>query len=40
MRLLATAIAVPTLDKGRLSGFLVVAVTMIGYFFAKKLFGS
>jgi uncharacterized membrane protein len=38
--LLATAIAVPTLGKGILSGSLVLAVTTVGYFLGKKLFGS
>jgi len=37
---LATAIAVPTLGKGILSGSLVLAVTIVGYFLGKKLFGS
>jgi hypothetical protein len=37
---LATAIAVPILGKGLLSGSLVVAVTIVGYFFGKRLFES
>lgn len=35
---LAAAIAVPTLGKSILSGSLVLAVTIVGYFFGKKLF--
>lgn len=38
--LLATATAVPTLGKGILSGSIVLAVTIVGYFLGKKLFGS
>ena len=37
---LATAIIVPILGKGLLSGSLVLGVTIVGYFFGKKLFGS
>jgi hypothetical protein len=37
---LATAIVVPTLGKGILSGSLILAVTIGGYFLDKKLFGS
>lgn len=37
---LATAIAVPALGKGILSGSLILAVTLLGYFLGKKLFGS
>jgi uncharacterized membrane protein len=37
---LAAAIAVPTLGKGILSGSLVLAVTIVGYFLGKKLFES
>jgi hypothetical protein len=37
---LATAITVPTLGKGLLSGSLVLGVTIVGYFLGKKLFGS
>jgi len=37
---LASAIAVPIFDKGLLSGSLVLAVTIGGYFLGKKLFGS
>lgn len=37
---LATAILVPTLGKGFLSGGFVLAVTIAGYFFGRKLFGS
>jgi hypothetical protein len=37
---LVTAIAVPTLGKGLLSGSLVLGVTIAGYFLGKKLFGS
>ena len=37
---LATGIAVPTFGKGLLSGSLVLAVTIVGYFLGKKLFGS
>ena len=37
---LAAAIAVPTLGKGILSGSLVLAVTIVGYFLGKKLLGG
>ena len=37
---LATAITVPTLGKGLLSGSLILGVTIVGYFLGKKLFGS
>ncbi len=37
---LAAAITVPTLGKGILSGSLILAVTVGGYFLGKKLFGS
>ena len=37
---LASAITVPTLGKGLLSGSLVLGVTIVGYFLGKKLFGS
>ena len=37
---LATAIAVPTLGKGLVSGSLVMVVAILGYFLGKKLFGS
>jgi len=37
---LAAAIAVPTLGKSILSGSFVLAVTIVGYFLGKKLFGS
>ena len=37
---LATAIVVPTLGKGILSGGLILALTIVGYFLGKKLFGS
>jgi hypothetical protein len=37
---LATAIVVPTLGKGILSGSLVLGVTIAGYFLGKNLFGS
>ena len=35
---LATAITVPTLGKGLLSGSLVLGITIVGYFLGKKLF--
>jgi len=37
---LATAIVVPPLGKGILSGSLILAVTLVGYFLGRKLFGS
>ena len=37
---LASAIVVPALGRGILSGSLVLAVTIVGYFLGKKLFGS
>ena len=37
---LATAIVVPTLGKGILSGGLILALTIVAYFLGKKLFGS
>jgi hypothetical protein len=37
---LASAITVPTLGKGLLSGSLILGVTIVGYFLGKKLFGS
>jgi hypothetical protein len=37
---LASAITVPTLGKGLLSGTLVVGVTIVGYLLGKKLFVS
>ena len=37
---LTTAITVPILGKGLLSGSLVLGVTIVGYFLGKKLFGS
>ena len=36
---LATAIVVPSLGKGILSGSLILAITLVGYCLGKKLFG-
>jgi hypothetical protein len=36
----ASAIVVPSLGKSILSGSLILAVTLVGYFLGRKLFGS